>query len=290
MESGPREDEPDSPHLPDRQSIGSLLVLARRLLPVAGPLGIGFLLTSHARAEPTHAFEATQPAPKPGETALSPHQSPNVTGGRTAIGLAALDRPTGIVEFGFGWLTLPGASICVVPLRGCREGDTSFEVDAWQLYRGSTRIAFGAGVLFGLIPTTDATSEAFDRDHSRQYLTIEGTVRYYPYVGLNVEWWLGLTGGLVVVSDRFEVASPAPDRALLGPRGVTLRTEGGSLGIAGGPVFALTPNWALGATLRYGQWFLPSRPEFDAAGSRASLAGRNTVLSLGVAIAFRMAL
>lgn len=248
------------------------------------PQVIGFvlLIASQVQAKPEQGTSS--------EPAVSASVAGQIRPLRSAIGFAALDRPTGIAEFGFGWLTLPGASICVVPLSSCSEGDTSFEIDAWQLFRGSTRFAFGAGILFGLIPTTEAQSGEFDRDHSRQYLTMEGTLRYYPYVGHNVEWWVGITGGLVVVSDRFKVTSKAPDRALLGPQGVTLRTEGGSLGIAGGPVVALTDNWALGATLRYGQWFLPRKPEVDAAGSRASLTGRNTVLSLGVAVAFRLAL
>lgn len=213
------------------------------------------------------------------------------TGMRKAVGFAALDRPTGIAEFGFGWLTLPSAAICVGPVINCREGDTSFLLDAWQLYRGSTRFAFGAGLMLGLIPTNNPPPPSGnEREHSRQYFTFEGTLRYYPYVGQSTEWWIGLTGGLVVVSDRFEVEAEGPDRALLGPRGVTIRTEGGSLGVAGGPVFALTENWALGATLRYGHWFLPTRPALDPLGSPASLTGRNTVISLGVAVAFRMAL
>jgi hypothetical protein len=210
---------------------------------------------------------------------------------RTAVGFAALDRPTGIAEFGFGWLTLPGAAICVEPLGGCREGDTSFLLDAWQLYRANVRFAVGAGIMLGLIPTNNPPPpKGREREHSRQYFTVEGTVRYYPYVGQNVEWWVGVTGGLVVVSDRFVVESEGPDRALLGPRGVTIRTEGGSLGIAGGPVIALTQNWALGSTLRYGHWFLPGKPAFDPFGSPASLTGGNTVISLGISVAFRTAL
>jgi hypothetical protein len=257
--------------------------------------GLAFRIA--AGAATLSSYAAAQERATTQEQAAQPKQSAPAaraefpTGARTAVGFAALDRPTGIAEFGFGWLTLPGAAICVEPLAGCREGDTSFELDAWQLYRGSTRFAFGAGVLLGLIPTNNPEPpEDVDREHSRQYLTIEGTVRYYPYVGENVEWWLGVTGGLVVVSDRFEVTSDATDRALLGPRGVTIRTERGSLGVAGGPVIALTPNWALGATLRYGHWFLPGEPALDPLGSRASLTGRNTVISLGLSIAFRLAL
>jgi hypothetical protein len=61
---------------------------------------------------------------------------------RPVVGFAALSRPTGIAEAGFGWLTLPGAEVCQT---GCSTGDTSFELEAWQLFRASKRFAFGAG-------------------------------------------------------------------------------------------------------------------------------------------------
>jgi hypothetical protein len=200
---------------------------------------------------------------------------------RLARGLAALERPTGIAEAGFGWLTLPGADVCVVE---CSRGDTSFEVDVWQLYRANRRFALGAGILLGLVPTNSGA----DANHSRRYMTVEGTVRYYPYVGESVEWWVGINGGLVVVSDSYEVARRPSDHALLGPTADTIRTEGGSIGIAGGPVLSLAPHWTLGATLRYGHWFLPTRPAEDALGNQASLTGRNMMFTLGVNVAFRM--
>ena len=99
-----------------------------------------------------------------------------------------------------------------------------------------------------------------------------------------------MSGGLVVVSDSYQVARPASDRALLGPTADTIRTEGGSIGIAGGPVISLARHWTLGATLRYGHWFLPTRPAVDALGHQASLTGRNMVFTLGVNVAFRMEL
>ncbi len=201
---------------------------------------------------------------------------------RPAVGFAALDRPTGIAEVGFGWLTLPGAEVCPST---CSRGDTSFEVDVWQLYRPNKRFAFGAGALLGLIPTN-----AGPERHRRRYLTIEGTVRYYPYVGKNVEWWLGVTGGLAVVSDRYVEPDAGIDRALFGGAGATIRSEGGTIGLAGGPVIALARNWTCGATLRYGQWFLPTKPESDVLGNRASLSGRSTVFSLGLNVAFRLSL
>jgi len=206
-------------------------------------------------------------------------------------GFHALNRPTGIAEAGFGWLTLPAADVCSTG--GCRAGDTSFVLDAWQLYRQNVRLAFGAGLLVGLIPTTDAPRldpEGIQRDHSRRYLTMEGMLRFYPHVAQTFELWLGVTGGLVVVSDRFEVVDEYEDQPLIGPQGVTIRTEGGSLGLALGGAYELSRNWSIGGSLRAGIWFLPAIPARDALKDEASLKGRNAVFSLGFNIAYRIPL
>lgn len=217
---------------------------------------------------------------------------------RLARGFQRLSRPTGIAELGMGWLTLPGAKVCAARSTGqCNTGDTSFEVDAWQLYRANKRFAFGAGLLLGLIPTTNPTTDACQNDpdcvqrsHSRSYLTLEGTIRHYPYVGESVELWWGVAGGLAVVSDKFVVSNKNSDLALVGSRGVTIRTEGVSLGLAGGAVFWLADHWSLGSTFRYGNWFLPKTPAKDPLTDEASLSGRNTMFSLGISIAYRIPL
>ncbi len=217
---------------------------------------------------------------------------------RLARGFQRLSRPTGIAELGMGWLTLPGASVCAERSSNtCKKGDTSFEVDAWQLYRANKRFAFGAGLLLGLIPTTDPTTDssqsdpaAVPRNHSRSYLTLEGTIRHYPYVGESVELWWGVAGGLAVVSDKFVVSDKNSDLALVGSRGVTIRTEGVSIGLAGGAVFWLADHWSLGTTFRYGNWFLPKTPARDPLTDEASLTGRNTMFSLGISIAYRIPL
>lgn len=217
--------------------------------------------------------------------------TPDVVEPRVISGFRALDRPTGMAEAGFGWLTLPGADVC--SQAGCKAGDTSLAVDAWQLYRQNLRLAFGAGLLLGLIPTTDAPRsdpEGIERDHSRKYLTLEGTLRYYPYVGEKFELWLGLTGGLVVVSDRFQVIDDHDDKPLVGPPGVTIRTEGGTFGVAVGGAYELSKHWSVGGSLRVGNWFLPSEPATDPLEDKASLAGRNFVSSLGFNVAYRAAL
>ncbi len=213
---------------------------------------------------------------------------------RLARGFQKLSRPTGIAELGLGWLTLPGAMVCADRSSNqCNKGDTSFEVDAWQLYRANKRFAFGAGLLLGLIPTSDAPRNdppGVTRNHSRSYLTLEGTVRHYPYVGESVELWWGIAGGLAVVSDKFVVSNKNSDLALVGSRGVTIRSEGVSIGLAGGAVFWLADHWSLGTTFRYGNWFLPKIAAKDPLTDEASLTGRNTMFSLGISIAYRIPL
>ncbi|HEY3501118.1 MAG TPA: hypothetical protein VGK73_40770, partial [Polyangiaceae bacterium] len=152
--------------------------------------------------------------------------------------------------------------------------------------------AFGAGVLVGLIPTASPRQdpEGPQRDHTRSYFTLEGVIRYYPYVGRSFEAWVGAVGGLVVVSDQFQVPDENDNRALLGTRGVTIASEGASLGLAIGMAYELAEHWSLIGSLRLTQWFLPRVPETDPLGSEASLTGRNTASSLSFGVAYRLPL
>ncbi len=202
-----------------------------------------------------------------------------------------LVRPHGAAEAGVGLLTLPGAEVCVDVTQGCETGDTSLELHAWQLYRASVDLAFGAGITLALTPSTDAPREdppGVPRDHARRYFTVEATARYYAVVTRSVETWLGIMTGLVVISDRFTPQDPESDKALVGPPGVTIRTEGLSLGLGGGAAFALAPNWSLGTSLRVGTWFLPEEPAKSPLGDEASLAGRITMFDIGVNVAYRL--
>ena len=217
-------------------------------------------------------------------------------------GLAAsADRPVGMAEFGVGWLTLPGAEVCTDRSReSCEKGDTSLELEVWQLYRANIAFAFGAGLTLGLVPTTDAPprdaqpvapgEEPIVRDHSRGYFTVEAIGRYYPFVGENFEAWVGLTGGLVVVSDSFASDRPFSDKALIGPRSQTIRTEGYTVGLAVGAAYSVAPNWSLGAGLRYGSWFLPNKAETNPLGDEASLTGQNNLFAFGINVAYRIPL
>ncbi len=208
---------------------------------------------------------------------------------RLVQGFAAIDRPTGMAEGNVGVLTLPRAEVCAERSAGCKRGDVSFALEAWQLYRMNQRFAFGAGLVLGLIPTAHPRQDPaeIERDHTRSYMTVEGSLRYYPYVGETVELWAGVLGGLVVVNDRFQVVNLKDERALLGTRGVTIRTEGGTLGLGLGLASRLSEHFSLGGTLRLTEWFLPHKPATDPLGSEASLTGRNVVLSIGVGLSYR---
>jgi hypothetical protein len=211
---------------------------------------------------------------------------------RLRQGFAALDRPLGIAEAHVGALMLPAAEVCAERSAGCKTGDVSFAVEAWQLYRMNQELAFGAGLVLGLIPTAHPRQdpEAVPRDHTRSYLTVEGTFRYYPYVGEDLEAWGGIVAGLVVVNDRFQVVSAPDDRALLGTRGVTLRSEGGSLGAAAGFAYRLSEHFSFVMTARYTEWFLPRKAATDPLGSEASLTGQNRVVSAGIGLSYRVPL
>ncbi len=204
------------------------------------------------------------------------------------------DRPRAMAEVGLGWLVLPAAEVCVErDIAGCTKGDSSFELDAFQLYRAHPTFAVGAGVTLGLTPTTDAPRQdppGVSRDHSRGYFTVEAIARYYPYPEDPFEFWFGLTSGLVVVSDRFESTEGKSDRALVGPRGVTIRSEGYTVGLATGAAYQFAPRWSVGAGLRYGSWFLPETPQTNPLGDEASLVGQNDVFSVLLSVAYSIRL
>lgn len=210
---------------------------------------------------------------------------------------ADVERVWGMAEFGFGILTLPRAEVCMATdPPTCDRGDTSFMLEAWQLVRPRQTFAAGAGITLGVVPTTDAPPSSLgstERDHSRAYFTGEGIVRYYPVLRERFEGWVGVTGGLVVVNDTFSTSSPSvefSDKAFLGPGGVTIRTEGATLGVALGGAYNFVTEWYAGGSFRYGSWFLPRQPARGAFGDEASLTGQNSMFVIAFNIAYRIAL
>lgn len=222
-------------------------------------------------------------------TAAAQEQSTAESRGKLA---AARERdfshPYGAVEFGIGVLALPDAEVCGGQDVGCDRGDVSLEVDAWPLFRPSPWFAVGAGMTLALTPTQDAPGRdmMFRRDHSRRYFLVEGIGRYYFVYGRDLEFWAGLSTGLVVVSDNFKSKSALPGIALIGSDSANIATEGLSMGLAAGATFGVSPVLQLGATLRVANWFLPATPEVLAFGDEASLSDRVTMINLAITVAY----
>jgi hypothetical protein len=195
----------------------------------------------------------------------------------------------GMAEFGVGFFTLPGAEVCIEKQAGCSKGDSSLALSAWPLFRRDD-LAVGAGVMLGVTSAKDAPRidpPDVPRDHSRRYFSIEVTARYYVPLILRTEGWVGVTTGLGVVNDTFQSQRGLADKAVVGPRGLTLLTEGFTIGLAAGVAYAVSENWHFGGCVRLSNWFLPGTPTRDPLGDLASLTGRVTAVDLGFTMAYR---
>lgn len=203
-----------------------------------------------------------------------------------------LARLTGMAEFGIGALSLPAAKVCTSRTSGkCKQGDTSLMLEAWQLLRTSRRFAAGAGITLGLFPVADVPPNVapnVERDHKRSYFTAEGILRWYFYGSPEWEAWVGATGGLVVIADTYSSKEALTEWTLPGPRGVTTRTEGFTLGCALGVSRPILGDWSLGANIRYGFWNLPKEPARSPFGDEASLVGRNSMFLIGLSVGYRI--
>lgn len=198
----------------------------------------------------------------------------------------------GMAEFGVGLFTLPGAEVCIEKQAGCSKGDSSLALSAWPLFRRGA-FAAGAGVMLGVTSSTDAPhNDPVDvpRDHWRRYFAVEVTGRYYVPLAERVDGWVGITTGLGVVNDSFLSQKGLGDKAVVGPRGSTILTEGFTVGLGVGMTYALSDKWRFGGNVRVSNWFLPGTPTRDPLGDQASLTGRVTALDLGLTLAYRSAL
>jgi len=235
----------------------------------------------------TAAFAEDEDASSQGSSAAgSTVVGPAVAGQAGAGRDREFSRPYGAIEFGVGVLALPDARVCGEA--GCDRGDVSVEVDAWPLFRASPNFAVGAGITLALTPTQDVPQRVVPiaREHSRRYFQAEGIGRYYVVHGQALEWWLGVSTGLVVVSDNFRTRSAPPDLTLIGQDSANIATEGLTLGLGTGVTFGVSDVLQLGGTLRMARWILPSSHESIAFGDEASLADRVTMLNLSLVVAY----
>jgi len=211
---------------------------------------------------------------------------------RSALAARGVDRPYTMAQLGLGLLTLPAADVCLKG-RPCTKGDTSIEIDSWQMYRANRRFAIGAGASIALNPTTDhpPTEDGIARSHTRSYFLVEGQARYYAIDSPFVEAWFGGTAGAVILSDRYAIEEDEkPRAALIGPRASTLRTEGATLGVLIGAQWSFAPNWAAGISARYMRWFLPHEASTTVFLDRATLTDQQSVINFGLSCSYRIAL
>jgi hypothetical protein len=201
-------------------------------------------------------------------------------------------RPYALFQAGGAFVAIPFAELCNVSEDDCQPGETSLGITLHSLARLGD-FGFGAGITytFGLRPTNVAGDPGLERKHSRSYFQVEGEFRYYPPRLGELEWWVGATVGGVVINDSWTTPAdrePYADTAFVGPRSLTLSTEGLAAGIAIGGQWRFYDQFILGTRLRYGNWLLPPERERTPLGDLASFAGRIDILEGGVVLGYML--
>ncbi len=254
---------------------------------------------------------AAQPLPSPDDEPAPAQLEPAAPAGRTQRdGDASEDGPddgpddegSAITDTdphtmflgGVGLLALPFAEVCPFTEAPCEPGETSLGFSLYTLGRIGDW-AFGASITyaFGLRPTEAAGFEepGLERQHTRRYFLVEGHFRrYLPALG-RWNWWVGPTVGAVIINDSWSTLAdrePYADTAFVGPRAVTLATEGFAFGAAVGGHIRFLDYWLFGTHFRYANWLLPGEREQTPVGDLASHAGRLDLFDLGVVTGFHL--
>jgi hypothetical protein len=221
-----------------------------------------------------------------------------------------LDRPHTVAEFELGVIALPDVPISSANRGGATfvgtvgNGDATAQTGLHLLYRATREWAFGAGALFAPNPTSDTNyvgTGRLIRTHARSYLLLGGEMRYVPLRTRWIEGWLGLTGGVVVVADRFTTNGTPPVPSILGTSTVTVSSEGFALGVQVGADYLVTDQWVLGLALRADQWILPAQQSFlggilgqktscDPVGDCPTLKDGVRAFEIGFTVGYRIAL
>jgi hypothetical protein len=222
-----------------------------------------------------------------------------------------LDRPHTVAELEVGIIALPNVPISPAyqggqtPFGAVGNGDATLQTGLHLIYRATREWAIGAGAVFSPIPTTDKNyggsgTPPLQRSHSRSYLLLGAEARYYPLRSRWFEAWFGLTGGLVIIADRFSTDSGPMVPAILGDNTTSVGTEGFAAGVQAGGDYLITDQWALGLTLRGDQWILPGQQSFlsflgrktscDPIGDCATLSGSVRAFEIGITIGYRLPL
>ncbi len=221
-----------------------------------------------------------------------------------------LDRPHTVAELEVGIIALPNAPISPAnrggqtPIGTVGNGDATVQTGLHLLYRATREWAFGAGMTFAPRPTSDPNyggASGLSRTHARSYLFLGGETRYFPVRSRWFEAWLGMTGGVVVIADRFTTNGTPDVPSILGTNTVTVSTEGFAIGVQAGADYLVTDQFVIGLALRADQWILPSQPNqtflpfateasCDTIGDCRTLTGSVRAFEVGVTIGYRLPL
>jgi len=208
-------------------------------------------------------------------------------------------RPHTVAAIEAGIIALPNAPISSgqrggsTPLGRIGEGDATLQTGLHLLFRATPMWAFGASALFGPSPTSDDQYGGLGglrRTHSRSYLLLGGDVRYFPVTLKWVEFWVGLTGGGVVIADRFTTDDAPNVPQILGTKDVTVRTEGLAVGAQAGVDWMFADRFVAGLAFRGDRWFLPNTPACTSIGDCATLVGVVSAIEIGLTLGYRIPL
>ncbi|MCS6900258.1 MAG: hypothetical protein RMJ98_12265, partial [Myxococcales bacterium] len=147
------------------------------------------------------------------------------------------ERAHAMVELGLGGLSLPYKQLCLPTEIKCANSDYTLLGSLRYALRWSPKFAAGAGVSLGFRPLEDEANirgqaGVIERTHSRNYLILSSQWRYYFLRQEGFEGWVGGTGGLIVVSDRYELKDRGT--AIINLRSTILATQGPMVGARGG--------------------------------------------------------
>ncbi len=201
----------------------------------------------------------------------------------------ATTRTHSLFTGGIGMIALPAAQVCSNPNSPCRPGETSLALTLANVLRWRD-FGFGAGadIAFGLRPEQGVRAPG--RDHVRSYYAFDGLFRYYLPISKRFETWVGASLGAIVLSDTWSTSAdraPYSDLRNVGPKRLTLRTEGLSVGTSIGGHWQFRDRLLIGSQFRYLNWFLPTERAKTVFDDNASLAGRIDVFEFGVFLGFR---
>jgi hypothetical protein len=216
---------------------------------------------------------------------------------------ALLDRSHTVAEAEAGIIALPTAPISPsnrggsTPIGAVGNGDATIEIGAHILYRADRAWAIGAGATFAPEPTSDRNyggAGGLIRTHSRSYLFLGGEFRFFPFRSRWIEFWVGATGGTVIVADRFTTNSAPVVPSLLGTNQITVNTGGLSIGGQTGLDYLITDSLKAGLAVRGDAWLLPDEARqvssCDAIGDCPTLHGAVVAFEMGVTVGYRIPL